>query len=75
MQPPKTDYVVLFVTLGAVLFGIGLGLQIFTMIVETAVTVTARVMGEVSSLATTVATSTPDVSWLQSVWEFISQLF
>ena len=28
MQPPKTDYVVLLVTLGAVLFGIGLVLQI-----------------------------------------------
>lgn len=28
LQPPKTDYVVLFVTLGAVLFGIGLVLQI-----------------------------------------------
>lgn len=41
----------------------------------TAVTVTARVMGEVSSLATTVATSTGEVSWLQSVWEFISKLF
>lgn len=43
--------------------------------IETSVTVTARVMGEVSSLATTVATSTPEVSWVQSVWEFISKFF
>ncbi len=43
--------------------------------IETSVTVTAQVLGEISSLATTVATSTPDVSWLQSVWEFISKLF
>lgn len=41
------------------------------MTAETSVTVTAQVLGEISSLATTMATSTPDVSWWQEVINLI----
>jgi len=43
------------------------------MVAETGVTVTARVVGEVSSMATTVATTTTDVSWwLEIVKSFVN---
>lgn len=45
------------------------------MTVSTGVTVTARVVGEVSSMATTVATSTPDVGWWGQVIHWFVSIF
>jgi len=45
------------------------------MVAETSVTVTAQVIGEVSSLATTVATSTPDVGFWQGIINWVVGFF
>lgn len=42
--------------------------------IETSVTVTARVVGEISSLATTVATSTAEVGMWQEIINWFMQI-
>ncbi len=42
---------------------------------ETSVTVTAQVLGEVSSMATTIATTTTDVGFWQGIINWVLSLF